>query len=65
MHVTLLVGATTPAGNLGGITRDLLIGMPPRASISDWRYLGVSVVAGGITFWWSGGTFPSRPSPTG
>ena len=41
------------AGNVGGITRDVLIGATPPAAISDWRYLGVSVLAGLITFWWS------------
>jgi uncharacterized membrane protein YeiH len=39
-------------GNVGGITRDLLIGALPPAAISDWRYLAVSVSAGMITFWW-------------
>ena len=39
-------------GNLGGITRDLLIGTVPPGAISDWRYLAVSVFAGMITFWW-------------
>ena len=41
------------AGNVGGITRDLLIGATPPGAISDWRYLGVSLLAGVITFWWS------------
>jgi len=39
------------AGNVGGITRDLLIGSVPPAAISDWRYLVVSLLAGIITFW--------------
>ena len=39
------------AGNAGGITRDLLIGATPPAAIADWRYLGVSVLAGLITFY--------------
>jgi len=39
-------------GNVGGITRDLIIGAVPPAAISDWRYLGVSILAGMITFWW-------------
>jgi uncharacterized membrane protein YeiH len=38
------------AANTGGITRDLLIGAIPPGAISDWHYLGVSVVAGLITF---------------
>jgi uncharacterized membrane protein YeiH len=38
------------AGNAGGITRDLLIGAVPPAAIADWRYLGVSVLAGLVTF---------------
>ena len=41
------------AGNIGGITRDVLIGVTPPGAISDWRYLGVSLLAGVITFWWS------------
>jgi uncharacterized membrane protein YeiH len=40
------------AGNFGGITRDLMIGAVPPAAISDWRYLGVSLLAGLITFHW-------------
>jgi uncharacterized membrane protein YeiH len=40
------------AGNAGGITRDVLIGATPPAAIADWRYLGVSVIAGLITFFW-------------
>jgi uncharacterized membrane protein YeiH len=41
------------AGNAGGVIRDLLIGATPPAAIRDWRYLGVSVLAGVVTFWWS------------
>jgi uncharacterized membrane protein YeiH len=40
------------AGNLGGITRDVLIGSVPPAAINDWRYLAVSLLAGAITFYW-------------
>jgi uncharacterized membrane protein YeiH len=40
------------AGNVGGITRDILIGSVPPAAISDWRYLAVSLLAGMITFYW-------------
>lgn len=39
------------AGNAGGITRDLLIGAVPPAAVADWRYVGVSVLAGLATFW--------------
>src|ERR1700757_1508305 len=42
------------AANTGGITRDVLIGAIPPGAISDWRYLGMSLVAGLITFY-----FPS------
>jgi uncharacterized membrane protein YeiH len=42
------------AANAGGIARDVLIGAIPPGAISDWRYLGVSLVAGLITFY-----FPS------
>lgn len=34
------------AANAGGITRDILIGAVPPGAINDWRYLGVSLVAG-------------------
>lgn len=40
------------AGNAGGITRDLLIGAAPPAAIADWKYLGVSILAGLLTFYW-------------
>ena len=40
------------AGTAGGITRDLLIGAVPPASIADWRYIVVPVIAGLATFWW-------------
>lgn len=45
------------AANTGGITRDILIGAVPPGAISDWHYLGVSVLAGLITFY-----FPSTIS---
>src|SRR5690348_15666857 len=38
------------AGNAGGITRDLLIGAVPPAAIADWRYIGISLLAGLVTF---------------
>ena len=34
------------AANTGGIIRDILIGATPPGAISDWHYLGVSLVAG-------------------
>jgi uncharacterized membrane protein YeiH len=40
------------AGTAGGITRDVLIGAVPPAAVSDWRYLGVSMLAGITTFYW-------------
>lgn len=40
------------AGNAGGITRDLLIDAVPPAAIRDWRYMAVSLLAGGLTFFW-------------
>lgn len=40
------------AGNAGGITRDILIGATPPAAIADWKYLGVSVLAGLVVFFW-------------
>lgn len=42
------------AANTGGIIRDILIGAVPPGAINDWRYLGVSLVAGLVTFY-----FPS------
>jgi uncharacterized membrane protein YeiH len=42
-------------GNLGGITRDVLIGAVPPAALTDGRYLLVSVLAGLITFFWYAG----------
>jgi uncharacterized membrane protein YeiH len=38
------------AANSGGIIRDVVIGAIPPAAIDDWRYLGVSLLAGVITF---------------
>ncbi|MGH8146080.1 MAG: trimeric intracellular cation channel family protein [Rhodanobacteraceae bacterium] len=40
------------AGNAGGITRDLLIGATPPAAIDHLSYLGVSILAGLIVFFW-------------
>jgi uncharacterized membrane protein YeiH len=40
------------AGNAGGVTRDLLIGAVPPAAIQDWRYIAVSLAAGGVTLLW-------------
>lgn len=40
------------AANSGGIVRDLLIGATPPAAINDIRYLGVSVLAGLVMFFW-------------
>jgi uncharacterized membrane protein YeiH len=41
------------AANSGGITRDFLIGVVPPGAVNDWRYLGVSLFAGVITFYFS------------
>ncbi len=40
------------AGTAGGITRDVLIGAVPPASIADWHYIVVPTLAGLATFWW-------------
>ena len=40
------------AGNAGGIARDVLIGAVPPGAIRDWRYIAVTLAAGGMTFWW-------------
>jgi len=39
------------AATAGGITRDVLLGATPPVALVDWRYLGVSVVAGLVTFY--------------
>ena len=39
------------AATCGGIVRDVLIGATPPASLADWRYVGVSCLAGLITFY--------------
>jgi uncharacterized membrane protein YeiH len=41
------------AGTAGGLARDLLIGAVPPAAVSDWRYVGVAIAAGTVTFLWS------------
>lgn len=38
------------AANTGGIARDVLIGAIPPGAIGDWHYLGISLVAGLLTF---------------
>ncbi|HEU4630040.1 MAG TPA: trimeric intracellular cation channel family protein [Gemmatimonadaceae bacterium] len=40
------------AANVGGITRDLLIGATPPPGIADWRYIAVSILAGLATLRW-------------
>ena len=41
------------AGNVGGITRDVLLGAVPPPAIGDWRYIVISFVAGLLTFRWN------------
>ena len=48
--VLVLSCATATAG---GITRDVLIGAVPPSAFRDWRYLGISVIAGLGVFFWS------------
>lgn len=36
----------------GGMIRDVLLGATPPASLGDWRYVAVSLVAGSIAFLW-------------
>lgn len=45
----LVLAAATGLG--GGFLRDVLIGAVPPATLADWRYLVVPVVAGLVTFW--------------
>jgi len=40
------------AGNAGGVTRDVILGRFPAGSLSDWRYLAVSVLAAVVVFFW-------------
>jgi uncharacterized membrane protein YeiH len=40
------------AGNTGGIARDVMIGAVPPAAIVNWQFVGVSILAGLITFYW-------------
>lgn len=40
------------AATSGGIVRDILIGAVPPASISDWRYIAIPVLAGLVAFHW-------------
>lgn len=40
------------AGNAGGLIRDVLLGATPPPGISDWRYIGVSLLAALVTFRW-------------
>src|SRR5438034_11613247 len=37
----------------GGIARDVLIGAVPPAALRDWRYVGISMLAGFVVFSWS------------
>jgi len=41
------------ASTTGGVVRDLLIGADPPAAFSDWRYFGVSLAAGLLSFGWA------------
>lgn len=43
-----VLAAVTGLG--GGMTRDLLLGATPPATLLDWRYLATTLVAGGIAF---------------
>ncbi len=41
------------AGTAGGLIRDVLLGAVPPPAIRDWRYIGVTLLAGFVTFrWW-------------
>ncbi|MET1084031.1 MAG: trimeric intracellular cation channel family protein [Burkholderiales bacterium] len=40
------------AASTGGILRDVLIGAIPPATLVDWRYLAISMLAGIVTFYW-------------
>lgn len=38
------------AATAGGMMRDLLLGSTPPVALTDWRYMAVSFLAGGLTF---------------
>lgn len=40
------------SANFGGIARDVLIGAVPPVALQDLKYIGVSVAAGVMTFYW-------------
>lgn len=40
------------AATSGGIIRDVLLGATPPASIRDWRYIAISLLAGVLAFYW-------------
>src|SRR5215467_11546148 len=44
------------AATFGGILRDVLIGALPPAAIRDSTYIGVSVLAGLVSFFWFSAT---------
>jgi len=44
----LVVSAATATA--GGITRDVLLGAVPPIALRDWRYLGISILAGLVVF---------------
>jgi len=46
----LVLSVSTGLG--GGITRDLILGHTPPATLTDWRYLGAAGLAGVLVFVW-------------
>src|SRR6267143_4802474 len=46
----LVLSVSTGLG--GGITRDLILGHTPPATLTDWRYLGAAGLAGILVFVW-------------
>jgi uncharacterized membrane protein YeiH len=46
----LVLSVSTGLG--GGITRDLILGHTPPATLTDWRYLGTAGLAGVLVFVW-------------
>lgn len=41
------------AGTAGGLIRDVFLGTEPPPAIRDWRYIGVTLLAGLVTFRWA------------
>lgn len=57
-----VLGVAFVAATAGGIVRDLLIGAVPPPAVADWRYVGTTIIAGLLTFYFSRGVDRARNS---